>query len=401
MRRFIYILFVIFFSTYLYSQSIEKIIHTTEVKYSTRYGVSVFPSGLLVDEISDELIFLEDDYNKQISFSIIDRTVIEGPIIGGTSGLVYHKFDNFSIGYSDSGIFIQNGGKEIIKKYDTISNGIAFVLKKEGEYIIYYIDKAGQPGAIDTKGNLYTKTEAMTYLRIFDPVKYNTNRMQAERIGILDRFDEASVLIWDNRWFNSQNGYYLIQKSTREKTKDMIQYDNQGNAYQYKLFQIMSDNNLYNHLDIVCSSPDNKNIFYKDVTDFSSLNKMGDNFSIILFTGLGGNIYYYISGPEYTEVFRIRRIWGDPNFYAMAVNGYTEDEYGKYVDEVLPKMSKVDLRLLRNTIFALYGVHFKSEDLEKYFDKQVWYTDKGLSSSQVTLPAHRQKLVEMIQKLEK
>lgn len=59
----------------------------------------------------------------------------------------------------------------------------------------------------------------------------------------------------------------------------------------------------------------------------------------------------------------------------MAINGYTDDEYGKYVYEVLPKMSKADLRLLRNTIFALYGVHFKSADLSKYFDKQVWYTD--------------------------
>ena len=85
----------------------------------------------------------------------------------------------------------------------------------------------------------------------------------------------------------------------------------------------------------------------------------------------------------------------------MAINGYTDDEYGKYVDEILPKLSKADLRILRNTIFALYGVHFKSEDLSKYFEKQVWYTDEGKSSAQIILPAHRQKLVEIIQKMEK
>ena len=84
----------------------------------------------------------------------------------------------------------------------------------------------------------------------------------------------------------------------------------------------------------------------------------------------------------------------------MAINGYTEDDYGKYVNEVLPKLSKADLRLLRNTVFALYGVHFKSEDLAKHFDKQVWYTDEGKTSAEVALPEHRQKLVEMIQKLE-
>ena len=85
----------------------------------------------------------------------------------------------------------------------------------------------------------------------------------------------------------------------------------------------------------------------------------------------------------------------------MAINGYTDDNYGKYVDEVLPTLSKADLRLLRNTIFAIYGVHFKSADLSEYFDKQVWYTDEGKTSGEVTLPAHRQKLVEMIQELER
>ena len=87
--------------------------------------------------------------------------------------------------------------------------------------------------------------------------------------------------------------------------------------------------------------------------------------------------------------------------YAMAINGYTEDNYGKYVTETLSTMSKSDLRLLRNTIFALYGVHFKSEDLSKHFAKEVWYTDEGKTSGEVELPAHRQKLVEMIQELER
>ena len=85
----------------------------------------------------------------------------------------------------------------------------------------------------------------------------------------------------------------------------------------------------------------------------------------------------------------------------MAINGYTDDSYGKYVDKVLLSLSKSELRLLRNTIFALYGVHFKSADLSDYFDKQVWYIDEGKKSGEITLPAHRQKLIEMIQKVER
>ena len=85
----------------------------------------------------------------------------------------------------------------------------------------------------------------------------------------------------------------------------------------------------------------------------------------------------------------------------MTYKEITPSVNGKYVDKVLPTLSKADLRLLRNTVFALYGVHFKSEDLSKHFDKQVWYIDEGKTSAEVTLPAHRQKLVEMIQKLDK
>ena len=85
----------------------------------------------------------------------------------------------------------------------------------------------------------------------------------------------------------------------------------------------------------------------------------------------------------------------------MAINGYTNDNYGKYVEKVLPTLSKDDLRILRNTIFAIYGVHFKSADLSKHFNKQFWYADEGKTSADVTLPEHRQKLVEMIQNFEK
>ena len=187
-------------------------------------------------------------------------------------------------------------------------------------------------------------------------------------------------MIWGNTYYKEHN--------------TLQQYDLQG--YRY-----FSEN--YGSLGNVlgCYLNDD-NIFYlKNLNSYSEIRKSGQDYSFSWYVGFGGNIYYYVAGKEYTEVFRIRRTWGEPDFYAMAINGYTDDNYGKYVDEVLPTLSKADLRLLRNTIFAIYGVHFKSADLSAYFDKQVWYTDEGKTSGEVTLPAHRQKLVEMIQKLEK
>jgi len=42
----------------------------------------------------------------------------------------------------------------------------------------------------------------------------------------------------------------------------------------------------------------------------------------------------------------------------------------------LSKMSKDELRLARNSIFAKYGRVFKSKDLQEYFSKQSWYKER-------------------------
>ena len=176
----------------------------------------------------------------------------------------------------------------------------------------------------------------------------------------------------------------------------LIQYDDSGYGYQVDIDYNDADSKL------CIVNPEGVREKLVSLKGYAyMLHNENSGKSTSWYVGFGGNIYYYISGENYTEVFRIRRTWGDPDFYAMAINGYTDDSYGKYVDKVLPTLSKADLRLLRNTIFAIYGVHFKSADLSAHFAKQVWYTDEDKTSGEVTLPAHRQKLVEMIQELER
>ena len=220
--------------------------------------------------------------------------------------------------------------------------------------------------------------------------------MRAEELGIKDLLENAEVLVWGKTYYTTtyiMGNFY--GKNDPYILNGLIQYDKKGYGYQLSFD--------YESTDLCIVNPNGKrNMFVQIDNGYKHLLKDKDSgISTSWYVGFGGNIYYYIAGEEYTEVFRIRRTWGDPDFYAMAINGYTEDEYGKYVNKVLPTLSKADLRLLRNTVFALYGVHFKSEDLSKHFDKEVWYTDEGKTSAEVTLPAHRQKLVEMIQKLEK
>ena len=360
-----------------FGQEVEKIAVLEDVKYE-RYpggGMGYFPLGIYFDEM-DNLLVVQDPLSENIVTINLETKAIskeEKPSFSEHAPLLLKLGNDYWGIYSNSIEYSINN-----KTYEYISDtnpGISFILKKDNGYIVYFLG-----GAIDSNGRIYSEEEAMAYLKQYDSEKYEQSKKKAAELNLYNDFISNRVLIWGNTFYKDYN--------------TLQQYDIQG--YRY-----FSED--YGSLGTVlgCYLNDDNVFYLEKLNSYSEIRKKGQDYTFSWYVGFGGNIYYYIAGEEYTEVFRIRRTWGDPDFYAMAINGYTDDEYGKYVNEVLSKLSKADLRLLRNTIFALYGVHFKSADLSKYFDKQVWYTDEGKTSADVTLPEHRQKLVEMIQKLEK
>ncbi len=396
-------LFIIFFIlniNFLYSQTIEKLAVMNEMRLAPVKiaGIGSFPEGLYFDEIESLLITQDPTEDYIVTINIENNNITrEKKSIPYVPFLL--KFGNDFWGYNDHILhpIIKNLSCSCIN----IQSGISFILKKDKEYIVYYVDEDGYPGAVDTSGRIYSSEEAMEYLKEHDPEKYKQSEKRAAELELYNDFIRNRVLIWGSTYYTTT---YIIEKFYGKNDPYIkngeIQYDNSGYGYQI----YFTYKNFPSNVCIV--NPDgtrNAKFSIRDYSTILSTYEDGENrkyFRTSYFIGFGGNIYYYIAGEEYTEVFRIRRTWGEPDFYAMAINGYTEDEYGKYVDKVLPALSKEDLRLLRNTVFALYGVHFKSEDLAKHFDKQVWYTDEGKTSADVALPEHRQKLVEMIQKLE-
>ena len=367
---------------------------------------TIIPSDTYVDEINNFLYCRSDRGESQSVYNLnkISEESKKNKYFARTTTEAFVILNNFEIHFSEMALEIKRENEVIVN--GALSSGISFILKKDKEYIVYYINENGFPGAADTSGHIYSNEEAMGYLKKYDREKYAQSLKRAEELGLKNAFENAEVLVWGKRYYKPIKGGSLYQ------------YDNQGNRYgcnfswwgNYKNdWGTFCEVGTESTSNLFCFNIDEERfIFDTTLNNYSKiLGSKGDyqetrpEYSTSWYVGFGGNIYYYIAGEEYTEVFRIRRTWGDPDFYAMAINGYTDDEYGKYVDEVLTTLSKSDLRLLRNTIFALYGVHFKSQDLSNYFDKQVWYTDEGKTSAEVQLPEHRQKLVEMIQNLEK
>jgi len=364
----------------LFSQEVEKVGEIEEIKHRMELTRET-PFGIYVNEVEEKMEIMNGNWDGSTELLInnINQKKEKDDIKSFWADGNIRLHENI-IGFSNSLITLQKN-KNIYAKVGDIASGISFILKKDSGYIVYYVNESGTPGAVDTEGRIYSNTEALAYLKEYDPEKYAESLSRAEELGLKSDFERAGVLIWGQTLYASDGS--------------VKQYDIQG--YSYKLI------NLGFRIRFICENSNNEIVFkIMDIYDHSKiLTEEEGSYSLSWYVGYGGNIYYYIAGEEYTEVFRIRRTWGKADMYAMAINGYTEDSYGEYVKTTLAGMSKAELRLLRNTIFALYGVHFKSEDLSKHFAKEVWYTDEGKTSGDVNLPEHRQKLVEMIQAMER
>ena len=380
MKKAILVVLVAMITFGVFAQEVEKICVLEEVKLKEyKAGQGDFPQGIYYDEVKGVIITQDPKVGVIVEVDLCTKEIREERRQVPYLELI-KKIGNDYWGISGDTIHpvINNKSTPIIRN----STGISFILKKDEGYIVFFIYEGGSPGAVDTTGKIYSNIEAIEYLKEYDPEKYAESLARAEVLGLKSEFERGNVLIWGKTYYSTSS---LLK-----------QYDSEGNKYS---FTYLGDLGTF----ISCrKNTDDKNLFKAiNANEYSTLLSTVGASSYSWYVGYGGNIYYYIAGKEYTEVFRIRRTWGIPDMYAMAINGYTEDNYGKYVTETLSTMSKSDLRLLRNTIFALYGVHFKSEDLSKHFAKEVWYTDEGKTSGEVELPAHRQKLVEMIQELER
>lgn len=68
-------------------------------------------------------------------------------------------------------------------------------------------------------------------------------------------------------------------------------------------------------------------------------------------------------------------------------------------DKDLKSLSKKELRLMRNEIFARYGYKFKSEDLKQHFSSKGWYTPQRSNADEFITDIER-KNIALIKKYE-
>lgn len=392
------------FSTTLSALEVEKLGELPEIQFQMgKAGGPGSPSELYVNEVLGKVeligypVYVYDE-------NMLRKTDPNSYNTGINSGFgeKVERLKDFYIGCSGYLYISRNGLKVIWDDQVKISGGISFILKKSTGYIIYFVDDNGIPGAAGTDGKIYNKHEAMSYLKEYDPHKYEESRARAVELRVVNDFDNDNALVWGQTYYSTPiilKEYWKPETYLYPNFGYQIQYDTQGNGYMADFDATGTSS------DITIVSPQGKHMAVIAIHKSSKIlvtHNKNNYFTASTYVGFGGNVYYYVAGDEYTEVFRIRRTWGEPDMYSLTINGYTEDNYGTYVKDTLSKMTKEELRLLRNYLFALYGFDFKSEDLRTYFDRQVWYTvESGKTTTDIQLPVHRQALFELIQNEER
>ena len=246
----------------MYAQEVEKIAVLEDVKYE-RYpggGMGHFPLGIYFNEVNNLLVVQDPGSETIVTINLETKAISKEKKTSFSEHaplLVILGNDYWGI-YSDS---IEYSINDAPYEYISDTNpGISFILKKDSGYMFYFLG-----GAVDSNGHIYSEEEAMAYLKKNDPEKYEQ-----------------------------------IKK---------IHYKNHNTLQQYDCLGYRYYSEDYGSLGTVlgCFLNDDTIFYLKSLNSYSEIKKNEQDYSYYWYVGIGGNINYYVSCKNYTEVFRIRR----------------------------------------------------------------------------------------------
>jgi hypothetical protein len=278
-----------------------------------RAGAVDGPNLLLVDEAAGEIGIPQGTREGGV---IVRRT---GEVPAGweaapaafprSDGGIALKLGPWHIEASAASLSIETEGRVIIRLGSRdIEGGLAFVLENgDGKnYTCFFVNGAGEAGAADTLGRVYRKKDAVQLLRLLDSGKFSASVERAGELGLAGAFQNGEALVWGRNYYapaRMLNRYW--GRMVYPLGDAQIQYDLEGNGYQLCLDQSKGRSGAA----IWVVDPDG-NYAVIDLGASSEILKtygVEREFTIAFHAGSGRNIYFFVAGDEYTELFRIRR----------------------------------------------------------------------------------------------
>ena len=141
--------------------------------------------------------------------------------------------------------------------------------------------------------------------------------------------------------------------------------------------------------------------------DIEGIGKLADtDHSDYLNRGSGKSIFAYIINGNLT--FHQKHFKPAKNLHIIKYDPIQNSktlqtlDWNEFNNEHIKKLTGSELRLARNTLFAIHGYKFKNNDLLEYFSKYFWYMpDEDVLNSISILSPYEKELFDRIVKLEK
>jgi hypothetical protein len=274
-------------------------------------GAADGPNLLFVDEASGEIAIPQGSREGGV---LVRRTgddpgvweALPAAFPRGDGGLAL-KLGPWRVEASAASLSIETEGRVITRLGSRdIDGGLAFVLESGGgNYACFFVNGAGQAAAADTLGRVYRKKEAVQLLRLFDGGKFEAAMERAAALGLAAAFQNGEALVWGRNYYAPArilNRYW--GKTVYPLGDGQIQYDSEGNGYQ--LFLEQSDSRAAAAIWIADPDGNSRSIDLSGVSEILGTYGAGREFTIAFHAGAGPDIYFFVAGDEYTELFRIR-----------------------------------------------------------------------------------------------
>ena len=190
----------------------------------------------------------------------------------------------------------------------------------------------------------------------------------AQRIGF-DKIDDSKVSPWISKTEAEYQNVYSFGDSEMESTFNLLFSDGKWYAQIQKHKMDKSTNYEWTSTFVNLKNVRiNGNKFYSDLTN--------------------GEFVVYDYGKRKVKGLKVYKPWSgwEKGIYEIGITSdyplhkyfggkYTQASFRKLNPEELKKLSKFDLKIMRNEIYARYGYKFKQGgEMSNYFKQQDWYT---------------------------
>ena len=277
------------------------------------------------------------------------------------------------------------------------------------DYVFFYTSD-GFISAIDSKGTLLTNKEATEIIQGWLKVTWYASAMERDQHAKMistGRYIIADATFYPAsgrhlfEYFTAKGSvlppelYTLLQNSGSSAPDGVSTFGDIYLPRKTGIYVVSQSGNLEAIIEDNSINPVVSDSFY------SQPENRYDVGALLHAVNANGDVYtlYAIKG-RVAQIHRATKAWGN-DLIGMARKGVTyegEVEMGQRI----AGLSSVELRILRNTVFALHGYIFKSWDLSCFFKGYDWYMPDPEKRSDLSfLTAEQRRLFDLVVAVEK